>query len=110
MQDTSRQNTTPQSTRANPIVAQSAFFEARAESIVTSRPDLTRQLSPAQVAVLRFLLAGYSEPEVAEKLNRSRHTVHDHTKAIYAALKVETRVQLLLLFAAPPSAVLPAAH
>lgn len=110
MQDTSHPSSSTQSARINPIVSQSAFFEARAESIVASRPDLTRQLSPAQVAVLRFLLAGYSEPEVAEKLNRSRHTVHDHTKAIYAALNVETRVQLLLLFAAPPSAVSPAAH
>ena len=78
------------------------YFESRASAIVNSRPDLTRELSVAQRKVIELLLAGYTEPEIAEKLSRSKHTVHDHTKAIYQIMTVSTRVQLLLLFAAPP--------
>jgi DNA-binding CsgD family transcriptional regulator len=51
--------------------------------------------------VLELLLDGHTEPQIGEILGRSRHTVHDHTKAIYAALGVTSRVQLVLLFTVP---------
>jgi DNA-binding NarL/FixJ family response regulator len=66
-----------------------------------SRPDLCAKLSDAQLAVLSHLLDGLTEPKIAAKIGRSRHTVHDHTKAIYAAMNVNSRVQLVLLFSQP---------
>jgi len=60
---------------------------------------LLDKLSEAQRRVLVHLLEGLSEPEIAVRIHRSRHTVHDHTKAIYAALGVSKRVQLVHLFA-----------
>ena len=73
----------------------------RGASMVRARPDLANRLSDAQLRVLEFLLEGHTEPKIAEFVNRSRHTVHDHTKAIYQTLGVNGRVQLVLLFAAP---------
>ncbi len=70
--------------------------------MMASRPDLTQQVSPAQHRVLELLLEGLTEPAIAAKLERSRHTVHDHTKAIYGSLGVKTRVQLVLAFSQPP--------
>jgi DNA-binding NarL/FixJ family response regulator len=69
--------------------------------LVASRPDLQSKVSDAQRIVLELLLEGMTEPQIAERIGRSRHTVHDHTKAIYAALGVSTRVHLVLLFSQP---------
>lgn len=70
-------------------------------AMAAQRPDLLGLVSDAQRRVLELLLEGQTEPQIAERLGRSRHTVHDHTKAIYSALKVNNRVQLVLLFANP---------
>ncbi|MCC6950451.1 MAG: helix-turn-helix transcriptional regulator [Phycisphaerales bacterium] len=70
-------------------------------AIAGARPDLLGRLSPAQARVLELLLAGITEPQIAAKIDRSRHTVHDHTKAIYSTLGVSNRVQLVLLFSVP---------
>ena len=75
-------------------------FERTGASIAAARPDLLAFVSTAQQRVLELLLAGLTEPQIAERIGRSRHTVHDHTKAIYAALRVSNRVQLVLLFSA----------
>lgn len=77
-------------------------FERSGAAIAASRPDLLANISTAQQRVLELLLAGLTEPQIAERIGRSRHTVHDHTKAIYAALKVSNRVQLVLLFSSNP--------
>jgi len=86
-------------------------FERTGTSIATARPDLLAHVSTAQQRVLELLLAGLTEPQIAERIGRSRHTVHDHTKAIYAALRVSNRVQLVLLFSVPatPAAAKPVA-
>ena len=90
-------------------------FENSGQQIAAGRPDLMGRVSNAQARVLEFLLAGLTEPQIAEKIGRSRHTVHDHTKAIYSALNVNNRVQLVLLFsqhtapAATPVAAAPIA-
>ncbi len=70
-------------------------------ALLKNRADLCAKLSDAQLRVLEFLLEGHTEPQIADFINRSRHTVHDHTKAIYQALGVNGRVQLVLLFSAP---------
>jgi DNA-binding CsgD family transcriptional regulator len=76
-------------------------FERSGSAIAAARPDLLAHVSTAQQRVLELLLAGLTEPQIAERIGRSRHTVHDHTKAIYAALRVSNRVQLVLLFSVP---------
>ena len=52
-------------------------------------------LTPAQHRVYELLLHGLIEKEVATRLKISVHTVHDHTKAIYKALSVSTRGELI---------------
>lgn len=68
------------------------------EKLAAARPDLVSRLSDAQGKVLGHLLDGLTEPQIADRIGRSRHTVHDHTKAIYATLNVRNRVQLVLEF------------
>lgn len=71
--------------------------------------EFTSKLSDAQKKVFGYLLEGLTEPQIAVKVHRSKHTVHDHTKAIYAAAGVKKRVQLVRMFAssAAPEAETP---
>lgn len=52
-------------------------------------------LSPAQQRVFVALLDGNSEKDVAEKLNLSPHTVHNHVREIYARFEVHSRAELM---------------
>jgi DNA-binding CsgD family transcriptional regulator len=52
--------------------------------------------------VLRCLLQGNAEKEVAAKLKLSRHTVHRYTQAIYDELNVHSRGELLARHARSP--------
>jgi two-component system response regulator DesR len=51
------------------------------------------QLSARELDVLQHLSAGLSNPEVATALNLSRHTVKQHTSAVYRKLSVRNRAQ-----------------
>jgi pSer/pThr/pTyr-binding forkhead associated (FHA) protein len=53
------------------------------------------RLTPAQVRVYKLLLEGLIEKEVAARLGITTNTVHDHAKAIYKALAVSTRGELI---------------
>ena len=53
------------------------------------------QLAPRLRPVLKFLLQGDAEKQVAAKLGLSQHTVHRYTQAIYNELKVHSRAELL---------------
>lgn len=57
--------------------------------------DSVGDLTPRQREVLSLLLKGLSEKEVAGDLHLSRHTVHNHVKAIYRAMEVSSRVELI---------------
>lgn len=59
------------------------------------REDIIKELTPAQVRVYDLLLEGLLEKEVALQLGISIHTVHDHVKAIYRALSVTSRGELI---------------
>jgi len=54
-------------------------------------------LSPGQRQVLRLLLQGLREKEVATALFVSRHTVHTHVRRIYRELGVQSRAQLMAM-------------
>ena len=56
------------------------------------------RLSETQVRVLRRLLTGKSEKEIAAELYVSPHTVHSHVQAIYRELSVKSRAELMSLF------------
>jgi DNA-binding NarL/FixJ family response regulator len=60
--------------------------------------SMLAQLSLGQRQVLGYLLQGFTEPQIAQTLRRSRHTIHDHTKAIYVVCGVSRRVHLVRLF------------
>lgn len=69
---------------------------------------LLAKLSDSQLRVLAYLLAGLTEPQIAVKIHRSRHTVHDHTKAIYSVFGVKRRVQLVLMLqGVDPASLMP---
>jgi DNA-binding CsgD family transcriptional regulator len=57
-----------------------------------------RMLTFSQQQVLRMLLQGLSEKQVAAELSISRQTVHTHVKDIYRVLQVHSRAELLALF------------
>jgi DNA-binding CsgD family transcriptional regulator len=59
-----------------------------------ARAELDR-LAPRLQPVLRYILQGDAEKEVAAKLKLSRHTVHRYTQAIYRELRVHSRGELL---------------
>jgi len=50
-------------------------------------------LSRRELDVLRHLVAGLSNPEMALALSLSRHTVKQHTSAVYRKLGVRNRAQ-----------------
>ena len=55
--------------------------------------NTTLRLSPRELDVLQHLSTGLSNPEVADLLNLSRHTVKQHTSAVYRKLGVRNRAQ-----------------
>jgi DNA-binding NarL/FixJ family response regulator len=70
------------------------------------------QLSPRELDILQHVATGMSNPEVADALNLSRHTVKQHTSAVYRKLGVRNRAQaasraqelgLLVASGKPPS-------
>src|SRR5882724_4887295 len=52
-------------------------------------------LTPRQTETLRLFLLGASEKQAALQLGVSRHTVHEHVKAIYRTLDVSSRSELM---------------
>jgi len=53
------------------------------------------RLTPSQRRVAALLMEGHNEREVANQLDRSPHTVHQHVKAIYAAFSVRSRAEFM---------------
>ena len=51
------------------------------------------RLSPRETDILRHVSAGLSNPEVAQQLSLSRHTVKQHTSAVYRKLGVRNRAE-----------------
>ena len=52
-------------------------------------------LSQRRKDVLALLLFGLPEKSIATRLGLSRHTVHEHVKAIYRAMLVTSRAELM---------------
>jgi DNA-binding CsgD family transcriptional regulator len=53
------------------------------------------KLTRAQRVVLSLTIEGLDEGQIAARLDRSPHTIHNHFRAIYAAYRVHSRAGLL---------------
>lgn len=60
--------------------------------------NIRAPLTVSQRQVLKRLLQGLSEKEVAASLSISRQTVHTHVKDIYRLMNVHSRPELMALF------------
>lgn len=60
---------------------------------------LLARLTPGQRRVAELLAQGLSRHDIAIRLERSGHTIHDHTKRIYENLGVRTRAEFMALWA-----------
>lgn len=65
------------------------------EKGIDQHQPLMASLTKAQKRVAELLLTGISEQQIAEKLDRTKYTIHDHIKAIYRAWKVCTRGEFM---------------
>jgi DNA-binding CsgD family transcriptional regulator len=64
----------------------------------SSHDSPAARLTIAQRVVLPHLLGSMNEGEIAKAICRSRYTVHDHARAIYATLGVRNRLELVLKY------------
>lgn len=81
--------TDEESTRSHTVLVQAYHERVRRE----------QQLTRGQLRVYNELLGGRSEKEIARELEISIHTVHSHSRAIYAKFEVGSRAELLSLIA-----------
>jgi DNA-binding CsgD family transcriptional regulator len=82
---------------------QQGAFASTIETVSAAYLD-TQQigaLSVAQIRVLRKLLDGRGESDIAKELFLSPATVHTHVKAIYKQMNVQSRAGLLAKFIDP---------
>jgi LuxR family maltose regulon positive regulatory protein len=77
------------------IIGDLAHREARAVSASQRRGEDWTELSDRELTVLRLLEQGLSQREIAKKLVLSYHTVHSHTKSIYARLRVSSQEEAI---------------
>lgn len=56
--------------------------------------------SPAELAVVEQLARGYSEKEIADKLNLSYHTVNNHLRNIRERNALQKNTEVIILYAA----------
>lgn len=59
------------------------------------------ELSPRLQQTLTHLLSGASEPQIAELLGLSQHTVHNYVKTLYRKFDVNSRPELMAKFVGP---------
>lgn len=74
-----------------------AVAQAYRERFITPREHqatLLARLTTTQRRIAPLLIEGKSESAVARELGRSAHTIHDHTKTIYHAWGVKSRMQM----------------
>ena len=88
---------------AHPVVSGEDSSAVTAKAVVnhtnaTGAFPALKMLGDAQRRVLDLLMTGLSEKEVARHLKISQNTVHNHVKAIYKIMGVNSRPELLALF------------
>ncbi len=79
---------------AKPALARAAALAARLAAPLAAPPradTLPFGLTTREVEVLRLVAEGLTDPQIAERLFVSRHTVNTHLRAVYSKLGVNTR-------------------
>jgi len=64
-------------------------------AVGTERTRRNNWISPKELGVLDQLVLGKSVREIAEELERSPHTVHDHVKSLHRKLGASSRGELI---------------
>lgn len=62
--------------------------------------DKKMPFSPAELAVVEQLARGYSEKEIADRLNLSYHTVNNHLRNIRDRHELQKNTEIIILYAA----------
>lgn len=70
------------------------FQENRLPDLIPAATSLTFR----QSQVLHYMIQGDSEKQIAARMQLSKHTVHDHIKAIYKYYDVQSRGELFACF------------
>ncbi|MBC8106583.1 MAG: response regulator transcription factor [Anaerolineae bacterium] len=86
------------SAMADVIRSTSALRQRLAEFPRTGNVDgvsIGYALTERQDQILKLVLFGLSEKAIAERMGLSRHTVHEHIKAIHRRLVVNSRAELM---------------
>lgn len=83
------------SNKAGYAAALLAVFDEQALSSVTISPPLVEPLSERELEVLRLIVAGLSNREIAEELVIAISTVKSHINNIYGKLDVKRRAQAI---------------
>jgi DNA-binding CsgD family transcriptional regulator len=69
----------------------------RARELLADRPDGASGLSPREIEVLRLIVDGRTNAEIAAKLYLSERTVHRHVSSILTKLGVRSRTAAAIL-------------
>ncbi len=73
-------------------------FDATVGRQALHRASVLARVSSAQRPIVKLLAEGLTEKQIAARIHRSQHTVHDHVKTIYASLGISTRHDLMELW------------
>jgi DNA-binding CsgD family transcriptional regulator len=73
-------------------------FDATVGRQALHRAAVLARVSSAQRPIVKLLADGLTEKQIASRIHRSQHTVHDHVKTIYASLGISTRHDLMELW------------
>jgi DNA-binding CsgD family transcriptional regulator len=63
--------------------------------------DGARQLTPRECDVLRLMLTGRSEKQIAETLSLTTRTAHEYITSIFRKYAVQGRAELMALWLQP---------
>lgn len=70
--------------------------EAASTALLARIEDVLRR-SPQKESIVRLIVRGLREKQIAAELGISRHTVHGHIKDLYRDLGIHDRAVLVLL-------------
>ena len=84
----------PEHPHAEAMPALARAFTHAVGTLEQHRASLLDMLHDAHASTALLLAEGMTERQIAERLDRSQNTIHDHIKRIYAAWGVRSRVAL----------------
>ena len=90
-------------TAMDPAVTRQILNSVQKSKLGNPRPeqaDLIHALTPQETRVLEHLASGRSNKQIAQELRLSEGTVRNYLSAVFAKLKVESRVAAALMYTA----------